>query len=101
MVDEPAIRAIAKREGVDPEALLGAVRKQVPAESGADNHKPGDGQARSEAKLYMYLLPFVTVREVRQVFLQLPDSFPGDTSVASDWATKHPMGGAADPATTP
>jgi hypothetical protein len=41
----------------------------------------------------MYLLPFVTVAEVRQKFLGLTESFPGDKSVASDWATAHPVPG--------
>ena len=89
--DEAKLREAATAEGVDPDALVDAA--QAP-----DDAARGDQSAPSanQPKLYMYLLPFVTVAEVRERFLGLTDSFPGDASVASDWAREHPVAAGGD-----
>lgn len=92
------LTAEAQRRGIDPAELITAAEQQSP---------PGDGQssngqsapAGEQPKLFMYLLPFVTVREVREKWLGLTDSFAGDREVASAWAAKQgpaPSGG-SDP----
>jgi hypothetical protein len=90
--DEARLREAAAAEGVDPEALIAAA--QAP---GDGRREDGTGTGgRNQQKLYMYLLPFVTVAEVRQRFLGLNDSFPGDVEVASDWAREHPVAADGD-----
>jgi hypothetical protein len=80
-----ALEAKAKEHGVDPARLI------AEAEALSDPAAPGTKQKSSgeQPKLYMYLLPFVRVREVREVWLGLGESFPGDEEVASEWAAKH------------
>ena len=79
------LRAIAADEGVNAERLI-AVAEGV-------SNEPPAGARTDDQKLFMYLLPFVRVKEVRSRWLGLTDAFPGDDQVASDWATAHPMGG--------
>lgn len=89
--NEQRLRDVAAREGIDPERLIAVARRM---DEGGDRQGPMP-ESRGEAnapKLYMYLLPFVKVSEVRQVFLGLSEPFPGDNEVASDWAAKHSLG---------
>ena len=82
-----ALEAEAKKRGIDPAKLIAVAEKTV----GSPDQKPGDATTGEKPKLFMYLLPFVTVREVRQNWLGLSDSFAGDSEVASKWAAE--MGG--------
>jgi hypothetical protein len=74
----------AKRRGVDPVALIREAESL--SEPGA---KPGATSGGELPKLFMYHLPFVRVREVRQRWLGLTEAFPGDESIASEWAAEH------------
>lgn len=94
------LEAAAKERGLDPAALIREAEKIAPR-AGQDDD-PGsdrDEQPKEQPKLFMYLLPFVTVREVRQVWLGLKDSFPGDSEVAAAWAAKQApsSGGGQEP----
>lgn len=79
------LTAEAKRRGIEPADLIAAAEG-----SGSSSPKTAEAAGGSEKpKLFMYLLPFVTVREVRQNWLGLTDSFAGDSEVASKWAAKQ------------
>ena len=99
------IDAAAEEAGVDPDALRAAAEEELAnPETGA---KPSGGEAeststskRNDTKLYLYLLPFVRVREVRAILraggLPIEDgAFPGDGEVASVWAAAHPVDGSS------
>ncbi len=97
------LEAEAKRRGIDPDALIAAAEseietrgKQTPAENsgGADGGAPA-AATDEPGSLFMYLLPFVTVGEVRRIWLKVPGSLPGadDNENAAGWAAK--MSGAA------
>ena len=90
----------AKRRGIDEAALIAEMERladeKPDAKSDDAKGKPPSGEP---PKLFMYHLPFVRVREVRQVWLGLTESFPGDDEIASEWAAKH--GADAAPAGTP
>lgn len=81
------LQAEAARRGIDPAKLIAAAERAIDADSAgpeARSSAPGD-----PPKLFQYHLPFVTVREVRQKWLGLTESFPGDSAIASEWAAKH------------
>ena len=84
-----ALEAKAKETGVDPAKLI-AEAENISAGGQASSSVT---QPADQPKLYMYLLPFVTVREVREKWLGLSDSFAGDSEVAAEWAMKHGGGG--------
>lgn len=93
-----ALEVKAKAAGVDPAKLIAEAERLAEAGDEKPDAKPEGSKAAPSAeqpKLFMYLLPFVTVREVRQVWLGLDDSFPGDGEVASAWAAKQ--GGSTPP----
>lgn len=95
-----ALEAKAKEKGIDPAELI-AEAEALSAPSTDAKTKP-DAPSGEQPKLFMYLLPFVTVKEVREVWLGLSDSFPGDNEVASAWAAKQgggSSGGTPPPAT--
>lgn len=91
-----ALEAKAKEHGVDPQKLIAEAEAMMSAEP-TRAEKTGDAPTKEQPKLFMYLLPFVTVREVREVWLGLTDSFPGDNQVASAWAAKQGGGGGEPP----
>lgn len=104
-IDKAKLRQVATDEGVDPAELIaeaeriGGAGNAAPDVDGANKAEPKGAEkgASQQPKLFMYLLPYVRVREVRQTFLGLTEAFPGDDEIASDWATAHPMNGAATP----
>lgn len=95
--------ARARAEGIDPDELMTAAEQEL--DSAPAGHQPpsddgGDPDAASSdepGNLFMYLLPFVTVGEVRRVWLKLKTPLPGvsDTENAAAWAAK--MAAAAAP----
>ena len=100
-----ALEAEADRRGVDraalireAEALVDGGDEQEPSQRGGNADAPPSGE---QPKLFMYLLPFVKVREVRQKWLGLTESFPGDNEVASKWALKMGGGGGDDTTEVP
>ena len=88
-----ALRKEAASRGVDANALI------AEAESIQSSAPPDAKSAPSadQPKLFMYLLSFVTVREVREHWLGLSESFPGDNEVASVWAAKQGAPTVSDP----
>lgn len=94
------LRTRAADSGVDPDALIAEAEKITSASDQTGNAAPSPGSAPTDPpKLFQYHLPFVTVREVRQVWLGLTEAFPGDNRVAAEWAAEH--GGGSSPVATP
>lgn len=95
-----ALEAEADRRGVDRAALIREAEALVDGGSEEQPDRGGNADTSPSGeppKLFMYLLPFVTVREVRQKWLGLTESFPGDNEVASKWALKMGGGGGGEP----
>jgi hypothetical protein len=93
-----ALEAKAKEKGVDAAKLIAAAEALS-----ADGDKPGiDGDPKTpgaaakgeKPNLYMYHLPFVTVNEVREIWLDL-DPVTGGDEYAGIWAAKQ--GGSTKP----
>lgn len=98
-----ALEAKAKEAGVDPAKLIAEAEQLAGSGDETPDAKSKDSKsapAAEQPKLFMYLLPFVTVREVREKWLGLTESFAGDDEVASSWAAKQgaPSGGTPDDA---
>lgn len=89
-----ALEAAAKERGIDPAKLIA----EAEAMSGSDetSAKESEPSSAEPPKLFMYLLPFVRVREVRKIWLKLEESFPGDDAVAAEWAAKFGGGSGSD-----
>lgn len=83
-----ALEAKAKERGVDPAKLI-AEAEAIMSGGKSVSTAPSDDPGAEKPKLFMYLLPFVTVREVRERWLGLMDSFPGGEEIASAWAAKQ------------
>jgi hypothetical protein len=84
------LEAEAQRRGIDPAKLIDAAEKDL---AGASGSQPAGGASAKAAKaetppLYMYHLPFVTVNEVRTVWLGLGAVAGGD-QYAADWAAER------------
>lgn len=86
--EEAQIRQLAKDAGLDEDAVVAAAK--VADETPQGGGKPGQAVGAAEKpKLFMYLLAFVTVDEVRENWLGLPPGpFPGNGQVAAAWAQK-------------
>jgi hypothetical protein len=100
-----ALEAEAKKRGIDPAKLIAEAERMSSSDSSGPpaEVKPADSAdapTTEKPKLFMYLLPFVTVREVRENWLGLSDSFPGDNEIASAWAAKQ-GGNGGDSGTPP
>lgn len=84
------LEAAARRRGIDPKKLIAA------AERGGDDvesTKAGiesESTTKEKANLYMYLLPFVTVNEVRTVWLELEPIAGGEEYAAAFAAKQFP-----------
>lgn len=83
------IEKVAAKEGVDPAKLAAAAERIVSGQPARVGAKAGQQADHEQPKLDMYLLPFVTVQEVREHWLGLTDAFPGDRQVASKWAAAN------------
>ena len=101
------LEAEAKRRGIKPADLIAAAEAEIEkrekakppaAPSDESSDTPDDADPTDEpGSLFMYLLPFVTVGEVRRIWLKVPGSLPGadDNENAAGWAAK--VAGAAAP----
>lgn len=97
-----ALEAEAKKHGIDPAELVAEAEAVLSKRDSKQPGGKGDAPAPDAGelpKLFMYHLPFVRVREVRQIWLGLTESFPGDDEIASEWAAKH--GGGSGGGETP
>lgn len=108
----------AQRRGIDAAKLIAAAEKELSAGSGsqtttappstkvetegkADKGKPAKAEAPAEKpNLFMYLLPFVTVNEVRTIWLEL-EPIAGGEKIASKWAAEQAGTPATATATEP
>ena len=93
---EAKVRAYAQKNGLDEEKLVEEANKiqdsgagQVAQEGSTPDNGGPPSSSTEKPKLFQYHLPFVTVKEVRQNWLGLTDSFPGDNEVAAEWAAKY------------
>ncbi len=75
------LTAEAKKRGIDPAALIAAA-DSAPAAGGSPK---SDAPSKEKPNLFMYLLPFVTVNEVRTIWLEL-DPVAGGDQYAAEWA---------------
>ena len=95
---DPATRdrviAEAKRRGVDPDAAIAAAEKVAP-KSDAPSDKPAsaDPSRPIADRLLIGFLPYIKVRELRAIWLGLPDRIDDDEMTCGDYQAKH--GGAA------
>ena len=83
------IERVAAERGVSVADLTAEAERMLAEQPRTANEKATSGAVAEQPKLFMYLLPFVTVREVRMVWLGLEASFAGDDEVASSWAAKQ------------
>src|SRR5690349_4271610 len=60
------LAAEAQKRGIDPAALIAAAEKQLGERPEPKSPATADAPTQDQPKLFMYLLPFVTVREVRE-----------------------------------
>jgi len=84
------LEAEAKKRGIDPVALI---REAEALTAGSPISKdapkaPGASAKGEKPNLYMYHLPFVTVNEVRTIWLDLEPVDGGD-EYAGVWAAKQ------------
>lgn len=84
-----ALEAKAKERGVDAAELIAAAESLSAGERETPSPKtPGVAAQGEKPNLYMYLLPFVTVNEVRTIWLDL-DPVNGGDEYAGVWAAKQ------------
>lgn len=97
----------AKKRGFDPDELIAAAEEELAAGDAEDPKPPrADNQGKSEGtskaasapadakakpNLFMYLLPFVTVNEVRTIWLEL-DPIEGGDANAAEYAARMTAG---------
>jgi len=105
-VTRKRIEAEARKRGLDPaEAIAQAEsRGTSPATSPAKDPATPAGSADSNApsrpiaeRLLIGFLPFIKVRELRSLWLGLPDRIPDDELTCGEYSIKH--GGAPGSAT--
>jgi hypothetical protein len=85
-----ALEAKAKEKGVDSAKLIAAAEAlgQSGKEPSSDPKAPGAAAKGEKPNLYMYHLPFVTVNEVREIWLDL-EPVAGGEEFAGVWAAKQ------------
>lgn len=85
------IEAEAQRRGVDSKAAI--------AEAERGSGDPAKGGTRPTAeRLLIGFLPFIKVRELRSMWLGLPERIPDDELTCGDYALKHGGAAPAEPA---
>jgi hypothetical protein len=72
----------AQRRGIDPAKLIAAAERGPSDSTGAQAGKGEPSVGAEKPNLYMYLLPFVTVNEVRTIWLELEAIAGGDMNAA-------------------
>lgn len=87
-----ALAAEAKRRGIDEAKLIAAAERELGADQASTEPKPQTGDAKGRPApaasteqpkpLYQYHLPFVTVNEVRTVWLGLAAMSGGEENAA-------------------
>lgn len=96
-----ALERLAKEKGLDPEEVLSRAEQleaPAPQTGGTADAAPTSGRPIAE-RLLIGFLPFIKVKELRALWLGLPDSIPDDELTCAEWSIKHgapPSAGAAD-----
>ena len=88
------LAAEAQKRGLDPAKLIAAAEKA--AQAPATKADAAASTVEAPPNLYMYHLPFVTVNEVRTIWLKL-DEIPGGDEFAGVWAAKQGASAKPDP----
>ena len=87
-----ALKAEAEKAGIDPAALIREAEALADGASGDESADPKAAEpgkpAATDKPLYMYHLPFVTVNEVRTIWLGL-DAIPGGDENAAKYAAAN------------
>lgn len=84
-----ALEAKAKEKGIEPAKLIAAAEALSSEGATTDAPKaPGAAAKGEKPNLYMYHLPFVTVNEVRTIWLDL-EPVAGGEEYAGIWAAKQ------------
>lgn len=78
-----ALEAKAKERGVDADALIAEAERIQSGGEPSEPKTPGASAKGEKPNLYMYHLPFVTVNEVRTIWLDLPPVAGGDEFAAA------------------
>lgn len=89
------LEAEAKRRGVDPAALVAEAEALSEESAASDESGKPAKPAKTDAPLYAYHLPFVTVNEVRTVWLGL-GPVPGGEQYAGEWIVERSAGAKPD-----
>lgn len=97
-----ALTAKATALGIDPDELIAAAEEELasaPGDKAAAKSPPAStADTKAAPPLYQYHLPFVTVNEVRTIWLGLPAIDGGDMNAAA-WTAKQ-AAGTSPPTTT-
>lgn len=86
----------AERRGIDADELIRAAESVASGSASSPASKPSKAAKSTDAPLYMYHLPFVTVNEVRTVWLGL-DPVAGGEQYAAEWAAERSPTASAKP----
>lgn len=92
-----ALQAAAQREGVNAAELIAEAERLsggAPAPESAQPEQKTAGSRPVAERLLVGFLPFIKVRELRAIWLGLPDRIPDDEMTCGEFAVKH-GGGAA------
>lgn len=76
------LREAAIERDVDPDALIAEAERQSQSSETGTAPSSGDKPTKTDKPLYMYHLPFVTVNEVRTIWLGLSPIAGGDEYAA-------------------
>jgi hypothetical protein len=99
-----ALAAKAKADGLDEAALIAAAEQEIGVEPEKPDKKAAPDKAtdpKAKPPLYQYHLPFVTVNEVRTIWLELPPLAGGDENAAAYSAKQMTSTAPAASAETP
>lgn len=89
---EQRVRAEAERRGGDPDRAVARAESLAPKDPpSADkgDHAPDNGARPVADRLLVGFLPFIKVRELRAVWLGLPERIDDDEMTCGDYAAKH------------
>ena len=97
---EKALRAAAAEAGANPDEVVKAAEEELAQAEPKAKPEPepeDDGSSKSNDKptrpvadrLLIGFLPFIKVKELRAIWLGLPDSIPDDELTCSEYQLKH------------
>lgn len=92
------IRAMAEQRGQDPDAAVSAAESMAGGSSPGEFEEGAAGRPTFE-RLLIGVLPFIKVRELRSIWLGLPERVQDDEMFCGEFAAKH--GGAASAPAAP